>query len=63
MEIIFFCRANPEKGTPLFLNNMEALRNSNYSPSRKTKFITHGWKSSALSGSQVEMKNGCNKLL
>ncbi|XP_051156085.1 inactive pancreatic lipase-related protein 1-like isoform X2 [Leptopilina boulardi] len=57
VSYILYTRSNPEKGTPLFLNNMDALKNSNFSPSKKTKFITHGWKSSALSASQVDMKN------
>ena len=53
-----FCRSNSEKGTPLLLNDVELLKSSEFSPSRKTKFITHGWKSSASSTGQVDMKNG-----
>ncbi|XP_033225039.1 inactive pancreatic lipase-related protein 1-like [Belonocnema kinseyi] len=50
-------KTNPKSGIPLFLNDVETLKNSEFSPSKKTKFITHGWKSSALSTSQVDMKN------
>ncbi|XP_024939113.1 pancreatic triacylglycerol lipase isoform X2 [Cephus cinctus] len=54
---ILYTRDGPEKGENLYTNDTEALKNSNFSPSRKTKLITHGWKSSAFTSSIVNMKS------
>ncbi|XP_011066454.1 PREDICTED: pancreatic triacylglycerol lipase [Acromyrmex echinatior] len=53
---IIYTRSNPEKGIRLILNDTTNLAGSDFKPSRKTKFITHGWKSSAMSTSLINMK-------
>ncbi|XP_058792149.1 pancreatic lipase-related protein 2-like [Phymastichus coffea] len=53
---ILYTRADPEKGVHLNINDLESLTNSDFSPDRPTKFITHGWKSSAFSASIINMK-------
>ncbi|XP_012523445.1 pancreatic triacylglycerol lipase isoform X2 [Monomorium pharaonis] len=53
---IIYTRSNPEKGVRMTLNNVTNLANSGFKPSRKTKFITHGWKSSAMSTGLLNMK-------
>ncbi|KYN00822.1 Pancreatic triacylglycerol lipase [Cyphomyrmex costatus] len=55
---IIYTRSNPEKGTRVTLNNTSNLAGSDFKSSRKTKFITHGWKSSALSSALLNMKEG-----
>jgi len=40
------------------LNNTTNLASSDFKPTRKTKFITHGWKSSASSAGLLDMKEG-----
>ncbi|XP_018299881.1 pancreatic triacylglycerol lipase isoform X3 [Mycetomoellerius zeteki] len=53
---IIYTRSNPEKGIRLTLNDTSNLAGSDFKPSRKTKFITHGWKSSAMSTNLLNMK-------
>lgn len=40
------------------LNDTTNLASSDFKSSRKTKFITHGWKSNALSTGLLNMKEG-----
>lgn len=54
----FRCRSNSKAGTSLKINDPEILRQSKFSASRKTKFITHGWKSSVFTSSILQMKDG-----
>lgn len=51
-------RSGPEEGTRVTLNDTTNLASSDFKATRKTKFITHGWKSSALSASVLNMKEG-----
>ncbi|XP_076629273.1 pancreatic triacylglycerol lipase [Colletes latitarsis] len=53
---ILYTRSGPENGTQLYTNDTTRLSGSNFNPSRQTKFITHGWKSSAMSGGLINMK-------
>ncbi|XP_016838416.1 pancreatic lipase-related protein 2-like [Nasonia vitripennis] len=53
---ILYTRQNPEEGMNLSVNDPDGLSKSTFSPSRPTKFITHGWKSSAFSASVLNMK-------
>ncbi|XP_034950778.1 pancreatic triacylglycerol lipase isoform X3 [Chelonus insularis] len=57
VSFILYTRSGPENGTALFTDNPDALRNSDFSPFRQTKFITHGWKSSALAVGPTNLKN------
>ncbi|XP_046417340.1 pancreatic triacylglycerol lipase isoform X2 [Neodiprion pinetum] len=50
-------REGPKNGTKIKINDKEALNKSGFSPSRPTKFITHGWKSSAFSAGFRDMKD------
>ncbi|XP_023246559.1 pancreatic triacylglycerol lipase-like [Copidosoma floridanum] len=56
ISFILYTRSNPTEGSSLFVNDTDSLTSSNFSASRPTKFITHGWKSSAFSASIVNMK-------
>lgn len=40
------------------MNDTAGLHQSTFSPHRQTKFITHGWKSSAMSAGLVNMMKG-----
>lgn len=51
-------RSGPKEGTRMTLNDTTSLADSDFKPSRKTKFITHGWKSSAMSTGFLNMKDG-----
>ncbi|XP_011648264.1 pancreatic triacylglycerol lipase isoform X2 [Pogonomyrmex barbatus] len=53
---IIYTRANPKEGTRMTSNDTANLTGSDFKPTRKTKFITHGWKSSALSTGLLNMK-------
>ena len=37
------CRKNPTEFQPLFLNDLDALKKSNYNPNAKVKFFFTGW--------------------
>ncbi|XP_012286201.1 pancreatic triacylglycerol lipase-like [Orussus abietinus] len=52
-----FIRGGPENGTAIPINDTAALTASGFSSSRKTKFITHGWKSTVFSNGLLEMKS------
>ncbi|XP_011871896.1 PREDICTED: pancreatic triacylglycerol lipase isoform X4 [Vollenhovia emeryi] len=54
---IIYTRSNPKQGTRVVLNNSTNLAGSDFKSSRKTKFITHGWKSSAMSAGLLNMKD------
>ncbi|XP_043268297.1 pancreatic lipase-related protein 2-like [Venturia canescens] len=56
IHFLLFTRSGPENGTALYVNDTEALKKSDFSPSRKTKFITHGWKSSSTGKGLTDMK-------
>lgn len=58
MKHKYISRSGPENGTQLYTNDTKGLHNSNFDPSRETKFITHGWKSSAMNAGLVDMKEG-----
>lgn len=51
-------RSGPKEGTRVTLNDTTNLAGSDFKPSRKTKFIAHGWKSSAMSAGLLNMKEG-----
>ncbi|KAI4503412.1 hypothetical protein M0802_001634 [Mischocyttarus mexicanus] len=51
-----YTRFGPENGTELIINDTVGLLNSDFKPSRKTKFITHGWKSSSTSSGFINLK-------
>lgn len=53
-----FLRSNPKEGTRMTLNDTTNLAASDFKATRKTKFITHGWKSSAMSTGLLNMKEG-----
>ncbi|XP_070164926.1 pancreatic triacylglycerol lipase [Polyergus mexicanus] len=53
---IIYTRSNPTEGTRVTLNDTTNFADSDFKPSRKTKFITHGWKSSAMSVGLLKMK-------
>ncbi|XP_078036541.1 pancreatic triacylglycerol lipase [Augochlora pura] len=57
-QVSFFLynRNGPVNGTQLYTNDTVGLSKSAFNPSRITKFITHGWKSSAMSAGLVQMK-------
>ncbi|CAK9795090.1 Pancreatic triacylglycerol lipase (Fragment) [Anthophora quadrimaculata] len=57
VSFILYTRSGPENGTQLFKNDKNGLLKSNFNPSRSTKFITHGWKSSAMSAGLVKMRD------
>ncbi|XP_076296109.1 pancreatic triacylglycerol lipase [Lasioglossum baleicum] len=52
-----YTRTGPVNGTQLYTNDTVGLSKSTFNPSRITKFITHGWKSSSMSAGLVDMKN------
>ncbi|XP_015115611.2 pancreatic triacylglycerol lipase [Diachasma alloeum] len=52
-----YTRNGPPNGTLLYNGNSDSIKNSTFNPSHPTKFITHGWKSSALSAGLVNLKN------
>ncbi|KOC63514.1 Pancreatic triacylglycerol lipase [Habropoda laboriosa] len=57
VSFLLYTRSGPENGTQLYRNDRQGLLNSNFKRSRLTKFITHGWKSSAMSSGLVKMKD------
>ncbi|XP_015190440.1 PREDICTED: pancreatic triacylglycerol lipase-like isoform X3 [Polistes dominula] len=56
ISYILYTRFGPENGTKLMINDTAGLLNSDFKASRKTKFITHGWKSSSMSSGFINMK-------
>ncbi|XP_011307696.1 phospholipase A1-like [Fopius arisanus] len=52
-----YTRNGPPNGTMLFNGNLDLIKNSGFSPWNPTKFITHGWKSSAFSASLLNLKD------
>ncbi|XP_043498851.1 pancreatic triacylglycerol lipase-like [Polistes fuscatus] len=56
ISYILYTRFGPENGTKLMINDTAGLLNSDFKASRKTKFITHGWKSSSMSSGFIDMK-------
>ncbi|XP_017879113.1 pancreatic triacylglycerol lipase-like [Ceratina calcarata] len=56
VSYILYTRSGPEKGIQLYTNDSKGLSASGFNPSTQTKFITHGWKSSAMSTGLVTMK-------
>ncbi|RLU22824.1 hypothetical protein DMN91_005102 [Ooceraea biroi] len=55
---IIYTRSGPKEGTRVTLNDTASLDSSDFRPTRKTKFITHGWKSSASASDLLNMKEG-----
>ncbi|XP_014472007.1 PREDICTED: pancreatic triacylglycerol lipase [Dinoponera quadriceps] len=53
---MIYTRTGPKEGTRVTLNDTTNLASSDFKPSRKTKFITHGWKSSAMSAGPRKLK-------
>lgn len=58
MKCKYILRYGSKNGTQLYTNDTKGLQNSNFDPSRQTKFITHGWKSSAMSTNIANLKDG-----
>ncbi|KAG7213927.1 hypothetical protein KM043_003127 [Ampulex compressa] len=56
VSYILYTRSGPQNGTRLLINDTATLSYSDFKPSRRTKFITHGWKSSAMSEGLLSMK-------
>ncbi|KAK2578055.1 hypothetical protein KPH14_008470 [Odynerus spinipes] len=56
-KFLIFSTHGPENGTRLMINDTAALLESDFKASRKTKFITHGWKSSSMSAGLRNMKD------
>lgn len=56
--LLFFQRSHIEEGIPLYMNDSESIKKSDFSPKRPTKFLTHGWKSSGRSSGPINLKNG-----
>ncbi|XP_035723151.1 pancreatic triacylglycerol lipase-like [Vespa mandarinia] len=56
ISYILYTRSGPENGTRLMINDTAGLLDSDFKASRKTKFITHGWKSSSMSSGLRNMK-------
>ncbi|XP_017755945.1 PREDICTED: pancreatic lipase-related protein 2-like [Eufriesea mexicana] len=56
VSYILYTRSSPQNGTHLYTNDTNGLQNSNFNPSRQTKLITHGWKSSAMSAGLLNIK-------
>lgn len=54
----YISRYGSKNGTQLYTDDTKGLQNSNFDPSRQTKFITHGWKSSAMSTNIANLKDG-----
>ncbi|CAD6208484.1 GSCOCG00003496001-RA-CDS [Cotesia congregata] len=69
VTFLLYTRSKPNNGTVLYTGNPNSIKNSDFSPRRPTKFITHGWKSSASSAGLVNLKNAflqkvdCNVIL
>lgn len=57
ISYILYTRSSSENGTRLMINDTAALLESDFNASRKTKFITHGWKSSSMSAGLRNMKD------
>lgn len=57
ISFILYTRYGSKNGTQLYTNDTKGLQNSNFDPSRQTKFITHGWKSSAMSTNIANLKD------
>ncbi|XP_066598386.1 pancreatic triacylglycerol lipase-like [Prorops nasuta] len=57
ISYILYTRSGPENGTYLFSNDTKLLLNSGFDPTKQTKMITHGWKSSAMSNGVKNMKD------
>ncbi|XP_008548048.1 phospholipase A1 [Microplitis demolitor] len=57
VTFLLFTKYGPANGSVLYTDNADSIKNSGYSPQRPTKFITHGWKSSALSTGLINLKN------
>ena len=56
VTFILYTRSGPKNGTALYTNDTTRLGASTFDPSRRTKLVTHGWKSSALSAGPVNLK-------
>ncbi|CAL7934488.1 unnamed protein product [Xylocopa violacea] len=57
VSYILYTRSASENGIQLYTNDTKLLSKSSFNPSSQTKFITHGWKSSAMSAGLVNMKD------
>ncbi|KZC09780.1 Pancreatic triacylglycerol lipase [Dufourea novaeangliae] len=56
VSYLLYTRNGPKTGTQLYTNDTAGLAGSSFNPSRITKIITHGWKSSAMSAGLVDLK-------
>jgi len=59
-SILFYLykRDNPIKSKQLYVDDEDALKNSNFDPTKPTRIITHGWKSSGSSESCILIRDG-----
>lgn len=59
-SVLFYLykRNNPIKPKQLYVDDKDALKNSNFDPTKPTRFITHGWKSSSTSESCILIRDG-----
>ncbi|XP_018317283.1 phospholipase A1 [Mycetomoellerius zeteki] len=58
-SVLFYLykRNNPIKPKQLYVDDKDALKNSNFDPTKPTRFITHGWKSSSTSESCILIRD------
>lgn len=59
-RVFFFLHTtkNPTMAQPLYVNNEDALRNSNFDPTKPTRFVTHGWMNSRNSAACTLIRDG-----
>lgn len=59
-RVFFFLytKDNPSRPQPLYLDNDNALRKSNFNPEKPTRLITHGWMNSGDSSACTLIRDG-----
>lgn len=53
-----YTKDNPNEPKPLYVDDEEALKNSNFDPEKPTRFITHGWINSRNSAACTLIRDG-----
>lgn len=59
-RVFFFLytKKNPTVPKTLYVNDKNALKNSNFDPTKPTRFIIHGWMNSRSSSACVLIRDG-----
>lgn len=59
-RVFFFLhnKDNPANPKPLYVNDEDALKNSNFDPAKPTRIVTHGWMNSGNSDACTLIRDG-----